>query len=189
MNEWLTHKILHAFSSQTTNSWNTTWGLDVGAALTPGSGWCTADCSVTTGAARCRTGAVETWRKVVSQWVHSHYRCHHAESQSCEHREQIPHRWWRGRKGGRGGRRRDAQVKTERGTAESWALLKVKLDNNKEAVILNVPQQHILTNWMSSCSFTRAITRRVSVDCTPLVMCLLIYRLSTVSVVGQMNQN
>lgn len=53
-------------------------------ALTPGSGWYTADCSVTTWAGRCRTGAVETWWKVVSQWVHSHYRCHHAGSQSCD---------------------------------------------------------------------------------------------------------
>lgn len=53
-------------------------------ALTPGSGWYTGDCSVTTWAGRCRTGAVETWWKVVSQWVHSHYRCHHAGSQSCD---------------------------------------------------------------------------------------------------------
>lgn len=54
------------------------------AVLTRGSGWYTGDCSVTTWAGRCRTGAVETWRKVVSQLVHSHYRCHHAESQSCD---------------------------------------------------------------------------------------------------------
>lgn len=53
-------------------------------ALTPGSGWYTGGCSVTTWAGRCRTGAVETWWKVVSQWVHSHYRCHHAGSQSCD---------------------------------------------------------------------------------------------------------
>lgn len=65
-------------------------------ALTRGSGWYTVDCSVTTWAGRCRTGAVETWRKVVSQWVHSHYRCHHAESQSCDikaHPTQGENEW------------------------------------------------------------------------------------------------
>lgn len=56
-------------------------------ALTLGSGWCIGDCSVTTWAKRCRTGAVETWRKVVSQRVHSHYRCHHAESQNCDKKD------------------------------------------------------------------------------------------------------
>lgn len=58
-------------------------------ALTLGSGWCIGDCSVTIWAKRCRTGAVETWRKVVSQRVHSHYRCHHAESQNCDKKKQF----------------------------------------------------------------------------------------------------
>ena len=60
--------------------------------LTRGSGWCTGGCSATTWAGRCRTRAVETWRKVVFQWVHSHYRCHHAESQSCDIKAQTPRR-------------------------------------------------------------------------------------------------
>ena len=51
--------------------------------LTPGTGWCTGDCSGTSGAARCRTVAGETWRMASSQWARSRCRCHHVEFQSC----------------------------------------------------------------------------------------------------------
>lgn len=69
------------------NVWLSTW-------LTRGSGWWTLGCIATTWAGRCRTEAVETWRKVVSQQVHSHYRCHHAESQSCDIKEDPTCSTW-----------------------------------------------------------------------------------------------
>lgn len=71
--------------------------MSLSASLTRGSGWCTLGCIATTWAGSCRTEAVETWRKVVSQQVHSHYRCHHAESQSCDIKEDptcSTWEWW-----------------------------------------------------------------------------------------------